>query len=198
MRYLLGALVVVGLWFGWDDWQQREIKHPPGVLADAEPRQVSLIGATPIRQGQFTLTPRAQFSATARVLASERYRWDVSASMMPRDLALGWGPMSDSSVLAQVQISQSGRFYFWRTRASVPPIPLALISASSANMHLIAANALVARNIDRVRVGHIIEISGQLVDVRADSGWQINTSLTREDVGAGACEIIYVERATVR
>ena len=65
MRYLLGALVVVGLWFGWDDWQQREIKHPSGVLADAEPRQVSLIGAAPIRQGQFTLTPRAQFSATA-------------------------------------------------------------------------------------------------------------------------------------
>ena len=65
MRYVLGALVVVGLWFGWDDWQQREITHPSGVLADAEPRQVSLIGATPIRQGQFTLTPRVCSPANA-------------------------------------------------------------------------------------------------------------------------------------
>ena len=198
MRFFLGAVLIVGLWFGWDDWQQREIKHPPGVLAAAEPSQRNRAGATPIQQGRFTLTPRAEFSITARVLASERYRADTTASLMPRDLALGWGAMSDSSVLEQLQISQSGRFYFWRTRSNVPPIPLPLISASSANMHLIAANASVARTIDRVRVGHIIELEGQLVDVRSDSGWQINTSLTRDDVGAGACEIIYVERATVR
>ena len=198
MRYVLGALLVVGLWLGWDDWQQREIKHPPGVLAAAEPLQRNLAGAVPLRQGKFTLTPRAEFSVTARVLASERYRLDAPASLMPRDLALGWGPMSDSSILEHMQISQSGRFYFWRPRSNVPPIPMTLISASSANMHLIAASASVARTIDRARVGHIIELEGQLVDVRADSGWQINTSLTRDDVGAGACEIIYVERATVR
>ena len=198
MRIFLAALVAVGLWFGWDDWQQREIKRASGMLAVAEPLQRDLAGSTLIRHGKFTLTPRAEFSVTARVLASERYRMDPTASLMPRDLALGWGPMSDSSVLAQVEISQSGRFYFWRTRSNVPPIPLAQISASSANMHLIAANASVARTIDRARVGHIIELEGQLVDVRGDNGWQINTSLTRADVGAGACEIIYVERATVR
>ena len=198
MRIFLVAVVAVGLWLGWDDWQQREIKHEPGVLANAEPSQRNLATATPIRQGKFTLTPRAEFNVTARVLASERYHMDAMASLIPRDLALGWGPMSDSLVLAQVDISQSGRFYFWRTRTNVPPIPLVQIAASSANMHLIAANASVARTIDRARVGHIIELEGQLVDVRDDNGWQINTSLTRADVGAGSCEIIYVERATVR
>ena len=198
MRIFLVALVAVGLWFGWDDWQQREIKHASGMVAAAEPWQRNLAGAAPFRHGKFMLTPRAEFSVTARVLSGERYRMDTTASLMPRDLALGWGPMSDSSVLAQVAISQSGRFYFWRTRSNVPPIPLPQISESSANMHLIAANASVARTIDRARVGHIIELEGQLVDVRGDNGWQINTSLTRADVGAGACEIIYVERASVR
>jgi hypothetical protein len=198
MRIFLVALVGVGLWFGWGDWQQREIKHEPGVLVAAEPLQRNLAGATPIRQGNFSLTPRAEFSVKARVLSTERYRMDATSSLMPRDLALGWGPMSDSSVLAEVDISQSGRFYFWRTRSNVPPIPLAMIAASSANMHLIAADASVARTIDRARVGHIIELEGQLVDVRADNGWQINTSLTRADAGAGACEIIYVERANTR
>ena len=198
MRIFLAALLLVGLWFGWDDWQHREIARQPGVLVSAEPLQRSLTGAAPIRRGKFTLTPRAEFSVTARVLGSEHYRLDATASLMPRDLALGWGPMSDSLVLAQLQISQSGRFYFWRTRSNVLPIPMELISASSANMHLIAANASVARTIDHARVGHIIELEGQLVDVRADSRWQLNTSLTRADVGAGACEIIYVERASVR
>ena len=198
MRVFLVALLAVGLWFGWDDWRHREIKHEPGMLAAAEPMQRNIASASPIRHGKFTLTPRAEFSVTARVLAAERYRMDAMASLMPRDLALGWGPMSDSSVLAQMQITQSGRFYFSRSRAGALPIPYDLIAVSIANMHLIAANASVARTIDRARVGHIIELEGQLVDVRADSGIELSTSLTRNDLGAGACEIIYVERATVR
>lgn len=35
--------------------------------------------------------------------------------------------------------------------------------------------------------------TGPLVDVRAPSGWSINTSLSRDDTGAGACEVVYVE-----
>jgi hypothetical protein len=198
MKIFLVALFAVAAWFGWNDWQQREIKHEPGVLVSAEPRQRNLADATAIQQGQFTLTPRAEFSVTARVLASERYRADAIAKLIPRDLALGWGPMSDSSLLAQLRISQSGRFYFWHTRSNTLPAPMEVIASSSANMHLIAANASVARIIDNARVGHIIELDGRLVDVRASGGWQMNTSLTRTDAGAGACEIVYVERAAVR
>jgi hypothetical protein len=39
---------------------------------------------------------------------------------------------------------------------------------------------------DRVR------IDGWLVQVRASDGWQWRSSLTREDAGAGACELVYV------
>jgi hypothetical protein len=197
-RFFLIALFAVGLWFGWDDWRQREIKHEPGMLAAAAPVQRNIATAAPIRHGKFTLTPRAEFTVTARVLAAERYRMDAIASLVPRDLALGWGPMSDSSVIEQMQISQSGRFYFSRSRTNALPIPYDLIAVSMANMHLIAANVGVARIIDRARVGHIIELEGQLVDVRGDDGLQMNTSLTRTDLGGGACEIVYVERATVR
>ncbi len=198
MKIALIALFAAALWFGWDDWQQREIQHAPGVIAGSEPDQRTRADASPITVGKYTLTPRATFSVSARVLASERYRFDSIADLVPRDLALGWGIMSDSSVLSHMEISQSGRFYFWRTKTAMPPAPLELIAASSANMHLIPANASVARIIDRARVGHIIELEGQLVDVRAVSGRQLNTSLTRSDTGAGACEIIYVERATTR
>lgn len=201
MRLALIALFAVAIWWGVDDWQRREIDRPPGVLVSAEPTQRDIAATGPIRVGKYTLTPRAEFGVTARVLSSERYRFDSMADLIPRDIALGWGPMSDSSLIANIDISQSGRFYFWRpreTQSHAPMASLEMIAASSANMHLIPANANVARLIDRARVGHIIELHGQLVDVRADNGWQINTSLSRNDTGAGACEIIYVERATKR
>lgn len=198
MRIALVALVAIALWFGLDDWQQREISRAPGELASAEPAQRNIAAAPSIRHGKYTLTPRAEFSATARVLAAERYRFDPLADLVPRDVALGWGPMSDSSVLAHVEISQSGRFYFWRTQRELSAVLLSQIAASSANVHLIPANASVARVIDRARVGHIIELTGQLVDVHGDNGRQLKTSLVRSDTGAGACEIIYVEYATTR
>ena len=65
------------------------------------------------------------------------YRWDGLARLVPVDLALGWGRMSDSDVLDKVYISQSGRFYLWQARCVL--IPEREIIESSANMHLIAA-----------------------------------------------------------
>ena len=194
----MALLIAVAAWFGWSDWQQREIEHASGVLVDQAPVQRDLASANPIVHGKYTLTPRAEFTVRARVLASERYRVDALAGLIPYDLALGWGAMSDTAVLAGLHISQSGRFYFWRTRSGELPAPVDVIAASSSNMHLIAANAGVARVIERARVGHIIELEGQLVDVRAASGYSMKTSLSRTDTGGGACEIIYVQRATTK
>ena len=40
---------------------------------------------------------------------------DRESDLAPVDLALGWGRMSDEAILKDIQISQSGRFYFWHT-----------------------------------------------------------------------------------
>lgn len=195
----LGALLLVAIagWFAFDDWQHRELRQPPGVLVAETPIQRIVLATAPIRRGQYTLSPVADFRLSARVLGSERYRFDEVADLIPRDLALGWGAMSDTALLEQLQISQSGRFYFWRTRGPNPPAPVEEIVASSANMHLIPADSDVRRVIERARVGQVIELEGQLVNVRKDNGWSFNTSMTRTDSGGGACEIVYVERATL-
>ena len=57
---------------------------------------------------------------------------------MPEDLALGWGRMSDSDVLAKIDITQSGRFYYWHVDDF--PIPRREIETSSANMHMIPSD----------------------------------------------------------
>ena len=142
-----------------------------------------------------TLATRAHFEATARVLSREDYRFDAGAALAPTDLALGWGRMSDSGVLDRIEITQSGRFYYWRVKDF--PIPRREIEESSANMHIIPADAGVRAMLDRVRPGELVHLEGFLVDARRADGWRWNTSLTREDTGNGACELVFVESLTV-
>ena len=43
-----------------------------------------------------------------------------------------------------------------------------------------------------------MKLEGKLVNLENPDVGSRKTSLTREDTGAGACEIIYVEYATIR
>jgi len=48
-----------------------------------------------------------------------------------------------------------------------------------------------------LRPGQIVHAQGWLVDIRGPAGFTWNTSLRRDDTGAGACEILYVESLDV-
>lgn len=50
------------------------------------------------------------------------------------------------------------------------------------------------RELERVRRGDVVRIEGFLVDASRADGWHWKTSTTRNDTGAGACELVYVER----
>jgi len=104
--------------------------------------------------------------------------------------------MSDESVLGRLDISQSGRFYYWHYDGA-PPIPRREIETSSANMHLIPATKVIARRLERVRPGSIVTLRGYLVEVRGEGGFVWRSSLTRDDTGNGACELIWVEEVEV-
>lgn len=141
--------------------------------------------------GNASLRPLAGFSVEARVLSREDYRRGREADFSPLDLALGWGRMTEDAVLSQLDISQGGRWYRYRWK-DAPPIPPAEIVRSSANMHMIPADDAVARALDRIERGQRVRIDGWLVEVNADNGWRWRSSLTREDSGGGACELVYV------
>ena len=179
-------------------WMERPLHWGPGVLAAAEPLQTPIEGAAAVPawiDEAVKLTPRAAFAAKVRVLSRERYRLDRLADAVPEDLAVGWGPMSDSAVINHLEISQSARFYSWRT--DDPPIALEEISRHSANWHIVPGNSAVARTLKRIRPGDIITVDGELVDMDKPGRWFARTSLTREDTGAGACEIILVNRLAI-
>jgi len=197
---LLAALLAVGTYNAWQRWESRPVHPLDGALAPDEPVQTDLesaASAAPVRHGRWMLTPRANYDITARILSREDYGFDRLADLVPEDLALGWGPMSDNHVLAAFDISQGARFYSWRPRG---PVPIARqdVIVHSANTHLIPADAYIRSELRRLRVGQVVHLRGTLVDAIRDDGAWLHTSLTRTDTGAGACEVMLVENVEVR
>ena len=167
------------LWFGWVMFK------PAAQIVHTQK------GGTYQLDG-YRITPLESFRLTARVLGREDYRFDAGARLSPTDLALGWGPMADPQVLASINVSQRNRWYYWQTDEF--PIPRREIETNSANMHMIPANPQVAAALSAVRAGERIALSGQLVRVDGDDGFTWVSSLSREDTGAGACELVWVEQ----
>ena len=185
-------LCALALWLGWLWWHGRPIARAGGVLAANDPVQTHFDAPpSPITLKDATLHPLANFSLTARVLSRDDYRFDAGSELSPTDLVFGWGRMSDSTVLRGIDISQSGRFYYWQTKAF--PIPRREIETHSANMHMIPVDAEVAYQLERVRVGDVVSLDGMLVEADKANGWRWRSSLTRDDTGDGACELVYVQ-----
>lgn len=168
----------------------RAVEHPPGVLVDKEPLQTSSDAAM-FTIGEFEVTPRAHFDIAARVLSVEHYKLGTDAKLSPIDFAVGWGAMSDSAVLDHFRVTQGARFFTIYPDAQAIDLREALHGAT--NMHLIPANGRIRDQLEAVRPGHVVRLQGMLVNISGPGGYTWNTSLTRNDTGAGACELFYVE-----
>jgi len=167
--------------------------RPVGLLAADAPQQVDIAHGQPFSVKDFRITPLANFELTARVLSRADYRFDPAAALSPTDLALGWGRMSDSAVLARLSISQSSRWYNYRWGNDGPPIPPDEIIRSSSNMHMIPADKIVAAALLRVRPGDVVHLRGELIQAQRGDGYTWRSSLSRTDTGDGACEVVWVQ-----
>lgn len=167
----------------------------PGVV-EVMPQQVKIETPTQVKIGNYTIHELAKFRIRARILSKTNYRMGREADLSPTDLALGWSKMSDLKVLEKITVTQSGRWYYWRTPNF--PIPRRDIETMSANMHLIPANDSVEKQIKETEEGDIIEIQGSLVKATSNSdNWSWKSSLTRNDTGDGACEVILVKELKI-
>ncbi len=147
---------------------------------------------------QWSMHPRATFQIAARVLGNKRY-YDGQSSIIPRDLALGWGEMSEQTVDDTIQWRQSGRWYHYEWNHA-SPYDGQTIATHSANIHIVPATYNLGKALRTVGKDEMIYLERYLVDIEADGYGQkgfISTSLTREDSGKGACEILYVTRLVV-
>ncbi|MBL1456264.1 hypothetical protein [Methylophaga sp.] len=188
--------IIVVIFIGWRYCSPDTIHYAaPDEVIDKAPVQAEVADLLPIPFDDYAIQPMAEFTLEARVLAREDYWLGREADLSPTDLVLGWGEMADPQVVKQINIRQSGRWYFWQVESF--PIPRRNIETQSANMHLIPANDEVARTLKQIRPGQLVTLQGYLVNVNADDGWRWRSSLTREDTGANACELIYVKQLKI-
>ncbi len=167
-----------------------------GMPAAKDPVQVATDLPAPFLHGGYTVKPLARYSVTAVVLARERYRNDKEADLAPVDLALGWGSMSVASVINDLKISQSGRWYEYRY-ANEPPLDPRDIAIHSANTHCLPADD-VTNELLAVKRHELVTLEGYLVEVTGDGGYTWRSSMSREDTGAHACEVLWVTRVSHR
>ena len=195
MKFLAALLaIVLACFYYW--YSHRAISYPPGILVADEPAQIDLPADTPpFACGKFQLKPLAVFSIDARVLHRKIYRYDAQATLVPVDLAVGWGPMSDQGVLDGLTITQSARFYWFEYQQS--PIPKDQIVSHSTNIHIIPATKAIAAQCKSLRTGALVHLTGDLVEASGPGFPPWRSSLSRTDTGNGACELMWVKELSI-
>lgn len=147
------------------------------------------------------LTPRAHYKIAGRVVSKRHYHNSWQDKLSPVDLALGWGPMASDQYDEFISYRHSHRYYSYSYSHRFPH-HANVIAFNSANEHLIPANRHIEKALKSIKVGEIIELEGLLVDVEGNGNKPekviFKTSLTREDKGAGACEVIYVTKVRIK
>lgn len=195
MKKLIISSVIIIIVLAYFLWPEKVITYPAGQVAPDQPVQVNLVNNKDWQKEDFTVKALAEYKIKARVLSRNNFSVGRESKLSPVDLALGWGPMSDQSVIDQIEFSQSNRWYHWK--AEKFPIPREQISLNSANVHIIPNDEVIEEELDKVYKGSLIEMRGYLVEVNADDGWHWKSSLRRDDTAGGSCELFWVEELTI-
>ncbi|WP_413560364.1 hypothetical protein [Bdellovibrio sp. HCB209] len=187
--FTMGAILMVAIFY----WKNRPVPVADGILIPEDPIQENIVEGQgkPVKIPAGVAEPLAHYKIRARVLSTNRYYFDPGAGISPIDLALGWGPMSDSRILKELRIGQSLRYYHVKWTQSAP-ISDSEIMRHSANVHIIPADDIVKEVLFSLREGHLIELKGELVVVSTKDGGEWRSSMSRDDRGGGACELMRV------
>jgi hypothetical protein len=173
-------------------WEEPDPRLPPGVSVPYEPDQDPI---NPPHSWQFKntqVTALANFRVRGRVLLTAHYWRGDGAAVSPVDLTLGWRLMSNQEILDGLHLYSQKRAYAWTGRDGRLPTSEWNIITHSANMHMVPATAEIADRLGAVKRGELVDIHGYLVEIKFPNGGVWRSSLTREDSGEGACELVWV------
>jgi len=163
----------------------------PGIMLEGEPYQANT-DKKPFLIDSFDIIPKRDFDARVRILAVEPYYFDRQSWLSPMDIVVGWDSLSDESIYSQIDFTQFDREYSWNNHST--EVNNAEITRQTANISLIPANNLIKEQLRFLKLGSLVVLTGTLVDVKRTMHWKWNSSLSREDQGKEASEILYLEK----
>ena len=168
-----------------------------------EPQQYNASGgvALEINGGTADITYVAEYILSGRVVDVQLYGGSsVADKLSPKDIGVAWGFLASDESKEKVKWSSSGnRFLYW----NIPDGSWyqmnggkKAITSHHSNNHLIPSNDEVSKLIKKIKKDDYVQVKGYLVKIywTNDEGkwYRWNTSMSRDDDGDGACEIIYV------
>lgn len=201
----IALLVIYGITFFTRNNYRGITEIVPETLKDPVQKPVSSLKPVTFSKDGYAyeLLPRFDYTVSALLVHKLNYkRFSIYkyASVFPMDVSLVWGSNLATKVYQSEKLRfwQDGRFTYWQYEAGLEVNP-----SEIANEHLIVNDQTIERKMNSLNVGDQVKIKGKLVDVVATNTGQVNidrpplykwqTSTIRNDSGAGACEIIYVE-----
>lgn len=164
-----------------------------------EPTQITINDFSPIelfiKKNTYILSPVAEFRIKAMIASKKEYD-DFASDVIPLDYALLWGKLIDYDFDNYLEVWQSNRWYYYKYNNKTP-YNINYIKSHSANFHLIPNSKEIADILKKGKKKEIILLEGYLVNVVIKNTGRVinlNTSTSREDSGAGACEILLVTK----
>lgn len=203
LRYAIAAWVGLALLLACSGTPSGEESTPLDTASDplqtpaeeAAPFEVTAGGET------FRLTPLATYAARGIVLDRSNYSSGWNGRLSPCDVALAWGALLENDLYKELDWSQSGRWYWWQYDGSASPKVQdeKFVARYSSNTHIIPATPNLARAAKSLSAGDTAELCGHLVRVDSTGGegnrWVSSTS--RQDMGDGSCEVLYLTKLRI-
>ena len=176
---------------------------------------LSRVDQTPItfvkNNYNYTVTPLYDYTLNGLVLHTQKYDTWYSLNRIDKtftkDVCMIWGKTLEEKGYqdSTLHVGQDYRWCFYSYATS----GLVFNATEFSNNHLIASSPEIEKKILSIDGGDQVRITGKLVNVHATMintnqreqyeapqiDW--NSSVTRDDTGAGACETIYVENIEI-
>lgn len=151
-----------------------------------------------VDNNDYVATPLYDYKISGIVVSKHDYGGDEGSLSKPirYDLCMVWGSnVTDKTYLSpDISFSQDNRFCNYHYSK---PVDFNIRQIS--NNHLVTTDEAVLKVIESIETGDEVMITGMLINLFASpratdaSNRSWSSSTNRDDTGAGACEVIYVE-----
>lgn len=172
VKYLIFCVLVA---VGYIVYTTFPVKHGPGITAKEPPRIERLKWQKPFTFKGASFTPKKAIQAEVRIIKRKRYFFDSFSKYSPIDALVGWNDLSDERNLDFIFYTLGHRKY--ELDLTRPPLKLSKIYAETELWHLIPSTETIDDKLKSLRDGHIIQLSGLLVDIESENTFTYNTGI---------------------
>ena len=201
---LILIVVLVGvLAYSW--YTSRPAKN--GISGIREPIQTPASGSAQFAKAGYdvNITYKYAYDIEGLVVHTHRYNGlGIGDRLAPVDIALAWGKVAEYNDRIDFHWSQANRYVLWETDTYEEIAPVGYekgVNKQCSNNHVIPADSSIRNKLKSIKAGSRVRIKGYLVNVKATKSngtyFTWNSSVTRDDSGGGACEVIYVTEVQV-